>query len=232
MTKYILLFILFVNLANGQKPVQEKINMEVIKNSISADIGKFYYPNLIKRYNELDTTLSYEEYKYIYYGYIYDTNYVVHRPSEDSLGKLIKIKEYGKAIKEAEKILKTNPVSLRSIYYLGFAYFKTDTNNIKWKIYRQRFWELCRVIAYSGDGQSCETSFKVLSVSDEYEMMIEYFEIEGIKSQSVEGQCDVIETKPNKNFNKDKIYFDISSAMNAEIKNYREQLKKSKDIKD
>src|SRR6185436_5552467 len=40
-----------------------------IEKSSKDSISSFYFPKLFERYKKCDTTLSEEEYKYLYYGY-------------------------------------------------------------------------------------------------------------------------------------------------------------------
>lgn len=52
---------------------------------------------------------------------------------------------------------------------------------------QDRYRALRKVIVYSGNGSSCETAFKVISVSDGYDILYTYFDIKKIKKPSLAG---------------------------------------------
>ena len=121
--------------------------------------------------------------------------------------------KYDELISMCEKILKLNPVSLKANDLMAYSLYKTDKSETEWKKYQNRYRTLRKVIAYSGDGLSCETAFKVIFVSDEYNMLYTYFDIEKVHKQTLVGQCDKFEITPSKYFQSNQVFFDISRKL-------------------
>jgi len=190
-----------------------KVDMDSVKKQVSSEKSEYYYPKLLKRYSECDPNLTNYEYRLIYYGFVFQDDYIKNKPYEDEMLKLAKNKEYEKVITECRKILKKNPVSLRANHQLGYALFKTEEEQGEWEKYRNRYYALRKAIMSSGDGLSPETAIKVIYISDEYNIIRTYLEIKNIKMQSLVGTCDMFEVEESKYYKANKIYFDISSKL-------------------
>jgi len=126
---------------------------------------------------------------------------------------MMESEDFEKLIVECEKILRVNPVSLKANDFMGYALFETGNPEVKWRKYQNRYRAIRRVIATSGDGRSCETALKVIYVSDEYNMLHTYFDIEKIHSQRLIGLCDRFEVEPTQYLQSKEIYFDISVSL-------------------
>ena len=184
-----------------------------IKESVTNPESKFYYPDLIERYNNFDSTLTTEDYAHIYLGYVFEDNYIRFRPDESKMQQLKEDEKYEELVKECKTILEANPVSLKANDNMGFALYKLGKEKSEWSKYQNRYRAFRKVIAYSGDGKSSETAFKVLYVSDEYNVIYSYFEIEEVKEQSLVGTCDYFKVSPSTYFQSDEMYFDISRKL-------------------
>ena len=126
---------------------------------------------------------------------------------------MTKAKDYKAIVKECEKILKLNPVSLKANNEMGYALYKLEKPEAEWKKYQNRYRAIRKVIVYSGDGLSEETAFKVIYVEDEYNMLYSYFETAKIHEQELIGLCDKFIIEPSKYYKSSKIYFDISRKL-------------------
>jgi len=74
--KYLpILFILITSMAFSQEIDFEAPEYNTIKSNIEDKNSKFYYSDLLQRLSVNDTLLTDEDYKHIYYGYVYNTNY-------------------------------------------------------------------------------------------------------------------------------------------------------------
>ncbi|MCD6659752.1 MAG: DUF4919 domain-containing protein [Lentimicrobium sp.] len=208
---WILLFTIFPILTYSQNDLD--INYDEIKQIVNNPESEYYYPKLLERYNNFDTTLTHHEFSLIYYGFSFQDEYLVNQPSETDLLKLWKNDEEEKLIEQCEKILERNPVSLRAISYLSRAKHSIGLPEKEWRPYLDRYWAFRKVIVYSGDGLSCETAFKVIYVEDEYTMMYDYFEIKKLYEQRLVNLCDRHIVEPGEYFTGDEIYFDISRKL-------------------
>lgn len=121
------------------------------------------------RYDAGDTTLTAEDYYYLYYGYAFRDEYSPLRviPAEEKLlavfgggdepdyEGMLRIIEYG------TEIMKADPFSPRNLNYLTYAYGAIgDTLNER--IYNDRFEKVLGVIESSGNGLKEETPKHVL----------------------------------------------------------------------
>ncbi len=201
-------FLLFLSVVNAQEVMIP--DFDNIKQIIFDDGSPYFYETLLNRFNSLDSTLTDYEYHLLYYGFIFDENYIKNKPKEDSLSYFASEDNFEKIIQEASKILKYNPFSLLANYEMGYSIYQTDPNNKEWERYRDHYYGIRKVIAYSGNGLSAETSFVVIHIEDEYSMIYDYFDIPGIKEQEC---CDIFHITPSGRFNAEKIYFNISSKL-------------------
>jgi hypothetical protein len=112
-------------------------------------------------------------------------------------------------------------VSLDANNEMGYALFKLGKPESEWKQYQKHYRMIRGIIAYSGNGLSAETAFKVIFISDEYKMMYSYFEIPEISSQSLIAGCDYFKVTPSEYYQKEEIYFDISRHLIRTIEEYR-----------
>lgn len=189
------------------------VDYSKIKQNIQNKSSAFYYPALLERFNAFDSTLTTEDYMHIYYGFVYQDAYLNSRPDEAILSKLMESEDFEKLIVECEKILQVNPVSLKANDFMAYALFETGKLETKWQKYQNRYRAIRRVIATSGDGRSCETALKVIYVSDEYNMLHTYFDVEKIHSQRLVGLCDRFEVEPSQYLQSKEIYFDVSVSL-------------------
>lgn len=209
------ILLLLFSILSFQTQAQEelKIDYKEIKQRIEDPKSKDFYPTLLKRYNEFDEKLTLEEYSLIYYGFAYQDNYLKNQLDEKKLSTLEQQEKYDELISMCEKILKLNPVSLKANDLMAYSLYKTDKSETEWKKYQNRYRTLRKVITYSGDGLSCETAFKVIFVSDEYNMLYTYFDIEKVHKQTLVGLCDKFEITPSKYFQSNQVFFDISRKL-------------------
>jgi len=82
-TIIILIFSCFVTLIIGQNKLD--INFESIKSTIENSDSEYYYPILLKRFNDFDSTLTRQEYALIYYGFSFQKDNPKNRPDVKKL---------------------------------------------------------------------------------------------------------------------------------------------------
>ncbi|MBD1428955.1 DUF4919 domain-containing protein [Sphingobacterium litopenaei] len=210
-TFLLLIFISVFSQANAQNELT--INYSEIKEKIENQNSPNYYPTILKRYNNFDKKLTLEEYALLYYGFTFQENYLKNQSEEIELSKLEKEGKYEELISACEKYLLINPVSLKANDLMAYSLYKLNKPESEWRKFQERYRALRKVIVYSGNGLTCETAFKVISVSDEYDVIYTYFDVENIKKQSLVGLCDKFEISPTEYYHSDIIYFDISQKL-------------------
>ncbi len=134
---------------------------EDILEQITDSKGEFYYPDLMLRFEMGDTTLSAEQYHYLYYGYTFQEEYkpleanpqmndlIVlasqidpEKPSVETLESIINI---------ADQILKRDPFNPKVWNILAFAYGSLN-DKIKEREAYDRVEKILQTIDNSGDG--------------------------------------------------------------------------------
>lgn len=166
----ILSLLVAFSFAQAQKIIN--IDFDNVKKETTKKKSDNYYPKLLERYFAFDTTLTENEYMYLYYGYTFTEEYSpygTHESQEEFL-TLYYAEEFNKAIPLGKEILKDNPVHLKIIFKMLVCYYaleKLDT----FQLYAKQYDGLLGAVYNSGDGLSIETAWVVNRVSDEYEIL-------------------------------------------------------------
>lgn len=192
-----------------QAPDYNKISIEIKDKS-----SNYYYPKLMSRLIENDTTLTQSDYNYLYFGYIFQKEYQPYWSFSDD-EKLIKYyrssdlseKDYDKIIKLSNRSISEFPFDLRTLNFLAYVYHLKGDEDMSYKISR-RFQGIYSAIMLSGDGKTCENAFHVISVSHEYVFLM-YNQL-SMQSQSFNGSCDYLSLKKNESAI-EGIYFNVSN---------------------
>ncbi len=133
--------------------------------------SKWYYPELMMRYVGGDTTLTVEDYHYLYYGYAYDANYrpLDNIPDNSEVLELLRgVGEQGATRSQAQLLLEAakdvmlvDPFSPSNINVMTFAYgILGDTLNER--ISADRFNKIVATIEASGTGLKENSPMHVL----------------------------------------------------------------------
>lgn len=180
MKKIILAFLIlgfFAGHAVSQDIESKPINFKKLKKEIKKKKSLFYYPNLFQRYLDLDTSLTAEDFRYLYYGYTFQSDYSPYGTPKlrDSLkGYLAREdmmqSEYAISGRIAGDLLKESPFRLRETFIAAVAYEMAGNEDLSNRYYL--FYEnQVEAIMSTGDGLTEETALAVIYVSDEYEML-------------------------------------------------------------
>lgn len=200
-------------------------NYKQIKKEVETKSSEFYYPELLRRFQAADTTLTAEQNYYFYYGTAtrpefnpYQSDHVAYAMLKETLkGDTLTEKNWQQAAEIVEKYLDEDPTNL------GFHIYK---QNVYSELYGEESEEayhayiqavmLFSAIASTGDGKSQETAFHVICVSDEYALMRMF----GFspKSQALlekKGRSyDRMELEENE-YGLEAMYFDITVSFEA-----------------
>ncbi|MEL6844034.1 MAG: DUF4919 domain-containing protein, partial [Bacteroidota bacterium] len=135
---------------------------------------KYYYPNLLAKYNEDFQSLSYDEYFMFYFGFSEQADY---EPYSQQLKEEVRgfdhyfeTKDYTGCVAEGERFLKANPFVIEAYLYVGSAYHKMG-NFAKYGEYMFKYHALLESINMSGDGKSMASAYIITSPSDEYDLL-------------------------------------------------------------
>ena len=195
-----------------------------IKKEINTKGSEFYYPELLRRFEEADTTLTVEQLHYFYYGTATRPDYSPYKTSNyDALHKALEKEtpekeDWENAAKAIDEQLKTDPTNIRFHMYKHIVYDNLygSESEKTFGAYKQVVMLLSAVTS-TGDGRSKETAFHVICVADEYGIM----DVLGLspKMQSLvhgdHGQSyDVMELEENE-YGLESMYFNITVSMQA-----------------
>lgn len=209
-----IVFFCFIILALSETQAQGiflKPDYESIKKDMQADSAGYYA--LLSRLEENDTTLTSAEYRYLYYGYVFTKNYQPYwRFDKDEelepyyRKKKISEKDYDKVLALTSEALAQFPFDLQKLNYsIYVCHTKGDIAMAKKQA--RRYYNTLNAIFSTGNGETCETAYHVISTSNEY-TILGFYDFE-FKMQSLRGNCDYLTVAKNKQGVKG-LYFDVS----------------------
>lgn len=223
--KFLLVVTLLIgNLLLAQDDSFQIPDYKTIEKEIKDKKSAFYYPKLMARLVKNDTLLTHEDFRYLYFGYVFQPKYNAfwRSPDDKRLRELyskevLQTADYDEIINLANHSLSEFPFDLTQLKYLAYIYhLKGDP--VAAKIASFKFHSIVNAILSSGDGKKCETGFHVLLVNHEY-MLLNVFELES-NSQSLIGNCDYLSFEKGK-YNVDGIFFNIEKMLENESKALR-----------
>lgn len=156
----------------------EAPNYKEIRSTIQNAKGPNYYPTLMRRYLENDTTLTLEQYRNLYYGFSLQDDFVPYQAIRQDLytmrSNLVSSRGSAhhcpEAIRVAQTALDDNPFDLLAISTMAFAYLQLK-DSLKFQLWDAKQNGLLDAIVSSGDGETPETAFHVINLEHEYEVL-------------------------------------------------------------
>ncbi len=223
-----ILFCFFLTNIFCQKNYIQKPNYSGIKEVITNTESEFFYPTLFKRYLNSDSTLSIQEFRVLYYGFLFNKSVTasVNDKLFDCVNSILNRKkltgaDYRKIIQYENSILKKYPFNLHDLNLLAYAYSKTG-DPVAYKQTINKYNLLFEAILSTGDGTSLEKAYHVISISHEYDILRGLgYRFGG--SQSLENGCDYLTVEKNKDDVRG-LYFDVSMILNNRIKPVEDEL--------
>lgn len=216
-----LLLICFISSYTYAQRKIEKPDFKKIEKEVSKKKSDYYYPKLLDRYQNNDTTLTDEEYMLLFYGAPSQPGYIPYGGStySDSTGKIfdkkaLTLADYDSAIYYENIGLKINPFSLRDLNILAYAYIKTGDDSLA-NLINFKKEKIIKTILATGDGKTQERGFYVITVSQEYDMLqILGFDFSGEQTLTATG-CDYLGVKENK-YGMKGLFFDVNKILEVE----------------
>lgn len=162
----ILLLALMPLFAMAQRvPDNEDVLAKTIDNS-----SPYYYPRLMERYIHGDTTLTLDDYHYLYYGFAYVDNY---RPMESDPARIDVLEVFIatempdslqllRVVEAGERLMHSDPFSPQNLNFLTFAYGKLGNRHMEQVCY-DRFTKVMQTIGSSGTGIRENSPWHVLT---------------------------------------------------------------------
>ncbi len=145
-------------------PDEDDIRAKTISSS-----SPYFLPDLLWRYQSNDTTLTADDYFYLYYGYAYSEEYLPMKsiPANDHIlgifagGKEPNYEGMLELIRYAKEALEIDPFSPQNLNYLVYAYGAIG-DTINERIYYDKMNGILSVIENSGTGRSHDSPKHIL----------------------------------------------------------------------
>jgi hypothetical protein len=216
---FLIVFVLLPSISSAKE--FRKPDYDSIRKATQTESSAFFYPKLMSRYLGNDTLMSPEEYRALYFGFLFQPGYSPYKVSiyadsvralfsKDSLGAM----DFPRLIRFEKAILKDDPFSLRDLNVLAYAYERQgDTAGALFSGFKLSL--IAETILFSGDGKSEETAWHVIQVSHEYDLLnLLGFTYSGPQSLTEKG-CDYLQVQENQ-FGIGGFYFDVNRILEAE----------------
>lgn len=152
-------------------------DIEEIRKATLDPANKMYFPKLMKKFNRNDTTMTADEFRHLYLGYMFQEDYDPYRESKytaitDSFrDKTSHTKEEIDTIRKyAELALRDNPFDLRQMSFLVHV-LKERRKDMSAKIWEYRLEHLLGAIKSTGTGEDEDNAWFVIYPAHEYDMV-------------------------------------------------------------
>lgn len=180
----------------------DKPDLDEIRTATLDPKNKFYFPNLMNKYQAKDTTMTPEEFRYLYLGYMFQEDYDPYRQSPySSMTDPYRSQEtFSKADRDtiqkyAEKALLDNPFDLRQMSFLVHV-LKEKKKNMKAKIWEYRLENLLGAIKSTGTGEDEDNAWYVIYPMHEYDM-VQLLGYEAVDVDYIEPGFDYLKVQPD-----------------------------------
>lgn len=196
----------------------KKPDYEMMRKQVFDSNSPYFYPNLFDRYQNGDTSLAVEDFRYLYYGYTLQSVYVPYKESEYSGKMLFYMKkgalssaELDEFIKLAELNLKDLPFDIRTLNILAYSYSQKG-DSLMYSITKFKKDMVIKAILSSGNGSSEQLAFHVIDVAHEYDIINELGLRFAGNSELSNPMCDYLIVQSNEK-NIRGLYFDIGRIL-------------------
>lgn len=202
----------------------ERPDLEAIRVATLDPQNKMYFPNLMKKFNRNDTTMTSEEFRHLYLGYLFQEDYDPYRESpftaitDSYRNKTSHTKEEIDTIRKyAELALRDNPFDLRQMSFLVHV-LKERRKDMSAKIWEYRLEHLLGAIKSTGTGEDQENAWFVIYPAHEYDM-VQLMGYHAVDAEFFEPGFDYLVVEPEEETSKrlrDKVqkgfYFDVQQV--------------------
>lgn len=199
----------------------ERPDIEAIRQATLDPSDKMYFPKLMKKFQRNDTTMTADEFRHLYLGYMFQEDYDPYRETpyaaitDSYRGKTSHTKEEIDTIRKyAELALQDNPFDLRQMSFLVHV-LKERRKDMSAKIWEYRLEHLLGAIKSTGTGENEENAWFVIYPMHEYDM-VQLMGYQAVDADFIEPGFDYIMVEPEEETAKrlrDKVqkgfYFDV-----------------------
>ena len=205
-----------------RKLATQPINWERVQKVTQNPQSRYYYPNLVRLFqSNTDTTMQLEDYRDLYYGYMFQEDYNPYRQSvyADQVEQLYYKKPHSRAEcdsieKYAELSLDDNMFDFDQMQYYIFV-LKEKKKYARSSVRSNKLEKLIAAIMSSGKGTK-ESPWVVICPQHEYDI-VNLLGFVATDHQELEGGIDYLKVKPKEGSKTEGFYFDVRRML-AEAK--------------
>lgn len=180
MQKLLLIFTLIASVtlsAHAQDEFFSAPDYAQIARNVKEPTSSYYYPKLMEKYMAGDEKMTLEEGRHLYFGFIYQPQYVPVDTSSYN-NKLAQIlsknsfspNDYNSILEYSGALLLEDPFNLRALNAKLLVYAQENKVEEYKKVAQQRR-IVQNAITGTGDGMSDKTPFYVIKVAHEYDIL-------------------------------------------------------------
>lgn len=212
----LLLFILNISVSYSQLNSFEKPNYKKIRKSVRKKKSDYNYYKLFKKFNNLNSTMTLKEKRYLYYGYVFQKNYepfgftkyrdslnlyARKRGTTNHLSKMILFTEY---------ILSKNPFDIEVLTYKAYLH-KKDRDDLGYKLTKKQLKIIFDALLSSGNGRTKESAYHIIYRAHKKALLKHNnLKFNGIKRTIDKYRIEYLNVAKNK-FGIRGVYFDVSA---------------------
>ena len=187
---------------NSRKIVVERPDLEEIRRVTLDPQSKYYFPKLMAKYEVNDTTMTPDEFRHLYLGYMFQEDYDPYRVSPYS-GRTDELRskpthtreEIDTITKYAQLALQDNPFDLRQMSFLVHV-LKERRKDMRAKIWEYRLEHLLGAIKSTGSGEDLENAWYVIYPVHEYDM-VQLLGYEATDASFIDPGYDYLTVRPD-----------------------------------
>lgn len=185
------------------------LDMKQLQRDCIRRSSLYYFPALLKRYEQFDTSMSVQELQYLYWGQTFYPDYTSPNlfPRE-KFNRLLDSQQCRQAFQLCDSFLRKHPLDLMSSQYLIMAYQECDSNKVMAQKLLKRQQALVKAIVLTGDARFKKNALPAASIPDEFFFIYFYYGAKSLKQmQALEGY-DVLTIMPLEGDNEQRLWFD------------------------
>lgn len=212
----ILIITALVTNINAQEEFFDAPNYSQIEANVKEQSSSYYYPNLLKKYLDANTDMTLEEARHLYYGFVFQTNYVPTDTSSYNNKLAITLSrgsftpsDYTQILEYSNALLLQDPFNLRALNAKLLVLAQQNNTEEYKKVAKQRG-IVQNAIVSTGDGMTEKTAFYVIKVAHEYDILPFLGYTYGGEDKILRGNKVNYLSLGENRFGIEKIYFNIS----------------------
>lgn len=196
---------------------QYEISKNIIENQLKTDAEAILYNQLLSRFIKLDTSLTENELKLIYYGQMIQPGFSGYsqQPQFSEVYENIHNKKFGNALNRIDSIVIKTPLNLTANYLKAYLVSEIVPESPVTKQRIEITNKLFDAILSTGDGRDKKNAIDVVSIADEYFICYNLLLTGDVSSQTLIASkkriYDKLTVNPSDNYKDKEVWFDITN---------------------